>query len=202
MVAEFGVARVTVRQAMDMLETEGVIMRRQGLGTFVIEAGGGDPPLRVATSLNALAATIADTSPEMVMLAEGEAVPILRPGEVVAVRGYHYMRRVHRQRDGRPYAVIGIYLANEIYELAPERFHSELAIPLLVSLPEVEIAAARQTLTIGTAGIESAELLGIPPNAPVAEVRRVFVNEKGTVIYLGEVQYRGDFIRLEMDLMQ
>jgi len=41
---------------------------------------------------------------------------------------------------------------------------------------------------------------GIPVNAPVAKVRRVCVDPAGTVVYLGEVTYRGDFTRLEMDL--
>jgi GntR family transcriptional regulator len=42
--------------------------------------------------------------------------------------------------------------------------------------------------------------LGLPLNAPVAEVRRVCRSPDGTVIYLGEVTYRGDYIHLEMDL--
>jgi GntR family transcriptional regulator len=40
----------------------------------------------------------------------------------------------------------------------------------------------------------------VPLNSPVAEVRRVFTSRDRTVIYLGEVTYRGDFVRLEMDL--
>jgi hypothetical protein len=32
---EFGVARVTVRQAVELLETEGLVQRQQGRGTFV-----------------------------------------------------------------------------------------------------------------------------------------------------------------------
>ena len=55
-------------------------------------------------------------------------------------------------------------------------------------------------LTIGTADLEVAQLLGVPVNAPVAEVRRVFTDADNRVIYLGEVTYRGDFIHLEMDL--
>jgi GntR family transcriptional regulator len=55
-------------------------------------------------------------------------------------------------------------------------------------------------MTIATAGLEVARHLGIAANAPVAEVRRVFNDAEGTVIYLAEVTYRGDFIHLEMDL--
>ena len=41
----------------------------------------------------------------------------------------------------------------------------------------------------------------MPVNAPVAEVRRVCQDPDGTVIYLAEVTYRGDYIHLEMDLL-
>lgn len=201
MVGEFGVARVTIRQAMDMLEAEGVIVRRQGLGTFVAGAVAGDPPLRVATSLDALAATFSGTAPGIVTLAEGEAMPLLRPTEGRLATGYHFMRRVHSQ-DGKPYAVIAIHLAAAIFARAPDRFRTGLVIPLLLSQPGIEIARAYQTLTIGTADVETAAHLGIAANAPIADVRRVFTDADGVVIYLGEVTYRGDFVRVEMDLKQ
>ena len=37
-------------------------------------------------------------------------------------------------------------------------------------------------------------------NAPVAEVRRLFRDPAGTVIYLAEATYRGDAIHVQMDL--
>jgi GntR family transcriptional regulator len=55
-------------------------------------------------------------------------------------------------------------------------------------------------LTIATADMEVARRLQVPVNAPVAEVRRVFTDAAGRVIYLGEVTYRGDFIQLQMTL--
>jgi GntR family transcriptional regulator len=48
--------------------------------------------------------------------------------------------------------------------------------------------------------VETAAHLGVPVNSPVADVRRVFRAPDGTVLYLGEVTYRGDYIVLEMDL--
>ena len=64
----------------------------------------------------------------------------------------------------------------------------------------ITYARARQTLTISTADVEVAGHLDIAVNAPVAEVRRVCAAPDGTVLYLGEVTYRGDYIHLEMDL--
>jgi GntR family transcriptional regulator len=75
-------------------------------------------------------------------------------------------------------------------------------IPLLLGLPGVEIAGGRQTLDIAAADVEVARSLGLPVNAPIAEVRCLFVAPDGTVIYFAEGSHRGDYIHLEMDLLQ
>ena len=80
------------------------------------------------------------------------------------------------------------------------RFRSETVIPLLMAMKDVTIARARQVLTIATADLELAGMLNVAMNAPVAEVRRVFNDAAGTVIYLAEVTYRADAIHVEMDL--
>jgi GntR family transcriptional regulator len=85
---------------------------------------------------------------------------------------------------------------------APRRFRKEVIIPLLVDLEGVKIGSARQTLSIGTAGAEAATALNISVSAPVAEVRRVFCAPDGTQIYLGELVYRGDYIRVDMNLLE
>ncbi|MFZ9299241.1 MAG: UTRA domain-containing protein, partial [Hylemonella sp.] len=87
------------------------------------------------------------------------------------------------------------------FKLAPKRFRRETVIPVLLDLPQIKIAQAKQTLRIGSADMEVAGLLEIPLNAPIAEVRRVFTAPDGTVLYLGEITYRGDYIHLEMNLI-
>ena len=109
------------------------------------------------------------------------------------------MRRVH-SRDGEAYCVISIYLDERVFRLAPRRFRRETVVPVLLELPGVKIARARQTLAISTADVEVATHLDIAVNAPVAEVRRICTAKDGTVLYLGEVTYRGDYIHFEMDL--
>jgi GntR family transcriptional regulator len=109
------------------------------------------------------------------------------------------MRRVHSRNDA-PYCVISIYLAEQVFRKAPKRFRNETVIPILKDMRDPAISTARQTLTIGTADVEVARLLGVPLNSPVADVRRVFAAADQTVIYLGEVTYRGDFVRIDMDL--
>ena len=196
---EFDVARVTARQAVDVLAREGLLSAQQGRGTFVT----GSPPrgrhLRLQTSLHELAEVYRHDRPRLTLIEEADAVPAIEAREGRAAGRYHFMRRVH-SRDGEPYCVISIYLEHGVFRMAPKRFRTETVIPVLLELPRVKIARANQTLVISAADVEVASLINIPVNAPVAEVRRVCVDAKGTVLYLGEVTYRGDFIRLEMDL--
>ena len=197
--AEFSVSRVTVRQAVELLSREGVIEAQQGRGTFVTGTVKQDRWLKVETTLSDLAEMYRDTSPEIINISESRTDAPLRPDDGKPASKYVFMRRVH-SRQKAPYCVISIYLDEKIFRRHPKRFRNETVIPILNDLRDPEIARARQTMTIGTADLEVARLLKVPLNSPVAEVRRVFTSADGTVIYLGEVTYRGDFVRIDMDL--
>lgn len=199
LVREFGVARVTVRQAVDLLARERLLSPQRGRGTFVTGNPAQDRWLRLETSLHDLADVYRDDKPKLTLIDEAAATPSLQERDGSAAAQYRYMRRVH-SRNGEAYCVISIYLDEAVFRLAPRRFRRETVVPILLELPGVRIAKAHQTLTISTADVEAAGFLNIAVNAPVAEVRRVFTAADGTVLYLGEVTYRGDYIHLEMDL--
>jgi GntR family transcriptional regulator len=199
LVAEFGVARVTVRQAIERLTRDGLVSPQRGRGTFVTGAPQADRWLKVETTLENLSELYRDTQPTILVIDESKRMPRLLEGDGVAAERYVYMRRVHAH-EGRPYCVIDIYLDAAVFARRPARFRRETVIPLLLSMPGVEIVTARQMLTISTADVEVARHLGIAINAPVAEVRRVFTGPGRRVLYLAEITYRGDYVHLEMDL--
>ena len=200
LVAEFEVARVTVRQAIEQLARDGLVSPQRGRGTFVTGAPQSDRWLRVETSLKNLADVYRDTQPTILTIDESTArMPLLAPDDGVAAERYVYMRRVHAH-EGRPYCVIGIWIDADVFARHPTRFRRETVIPLLMSMPGLKIATARQVLTIATADLEVARHLGIAVNAPVAEVRRVFTGPRRRVVYVAEVTYRGDFVQVEFDL--
>ena len=62
------------------------------------------------------------------------------------------------------------------------------------------MSRAHQTLTIGTADADTAHLLRIPVDSPVARVQRVFTDANGVVVYYADVISRGDAVKLEMDM--
>ena len=197
---EFGVGLITVRQAVQLLKNEKLVAPEQGRGTFVRDKPQTHPKMRVESSLHGLAELYRKLAPRVLPLEEGFATPHLEADDGRPAPRYRCLRRVHAS-DRQTTSVISAYLDERIFKLAPSRFRKELIIPVLMDLKGVQIGSARQILTIGTAGAQAASLLNIAASAPVAEVRRVFCDRQGTVIYLGELTYRGDFIRVDMDLL-
>ena len=197
---EFGVGLITVRQAVQLLRDEQLVLPEQGRGTFVRNKPQTHPRMRVESSLQGLAQLYRELAPRVLPLDEGTAMPRLEAEDGRPAPAYHFLRRVHAS-DRQVTSMISAYLDERIFRLAPKRFRKELIIPVLMDLKTVKIGSARQILTIGTAGVEAAKVLNVAASAPVAEVRRVFCDPEGTVIYLGELTYRGDFIRVDMDLL-
>jgi GntR family transcriptional regulator len=196
---EFSVARVTVRRAIKLLSDDGLVSPRRGRGTLINRIPARERSLRVHTTLAGLVDMYRGDKPVLTNIAESDASPDLLEGDGVAAPSYFHMRRVHA-RDGVKYCVISMYIDDRIFRKAPSRFRDEAVLPVLFSLPGAEIARARQTMHISRADVEIAALLEIPVGEPMADVRRVLSAPDGTVLYLAEVAYRGDYIHLDMDL--
>lgn len=196
---EFGVARVTVRQAVELLSRDGLVSAHRGRGTFITARPSRERRLRLESSLAQLADVYRDDRPKLTLIEESTAAPALEPKDGHAAARYRFMRRVH-SREGEAYCMISIYLDERVFRMAPARFRRETVVPVLLELPRVKIARARQVLSVGAADTETAGHLEIPVGSPVAEVRRVCTAPDGTVVYLGEVTYRGDYVHYEMDL--
>ncbi len=201
--AEFDVARVTARQAVGLLEAEGLVWRKQGRGTFVADRLPDQRWLSVGTDWSSLMSTLDGATFEVLLRGKVAAPPRLEPSDGRPAPGYHRIKRVH-SHNGRPYCVIDLYLAERVFALCPEEFESQLALQMISDLRDqgrITIGMARQSLVLGTADVESADSLGMEIGAPVALVRRTMKDKEDCNFYLADVTYRGDFIKLDFDLL-
>lgn len=197
--AEFQVARVTVRQAVEVLQKEGLVQRRQGKGTFVSNELKDKRWLRLETEWSELISTIKDNVPRFIP-APDPPPPRLGDDDGKAADEYKYLHSV-QSRQGEPFAVAGVHIASSIYGRAPRAFQSRTALPVLVGLKGIKIARAHQTLVIGTADAETAAHLHIPLNAPTAEAHCVVIDDAGVAVYVADIVYRGDCVKLDIDLL-
>ena len=196
---EFGVARVTVRQAIDLLQGEGLVKSFQGRGTFVTKAPENDRWIQLATDWESLIAPIRDSVPHF-LPAGDEPPPRIEEGDGMPAEAYVYLRSIQKQA-GKPYAFARVHVASHIHARAPKSFASRAALAVLSEMADLEISRAHQTLAIGAADMETARNLGIALNAPTAEARCVVTDAAGTVIYVGEITYPGDCVRLNIELI-
>src|SRR5262245_9029025 len=196
---EFGVGRVTVRQAIDMLQSEGLVKSFQGRGTFVTKAPDNDRWIQLATDWERLLAPIRNNVAHP-LPAGDEPPPRIEEGEGSPAPAYVFIRSTQTQRS-RLYAYARVHVAAHIHTRAPKLFATRPALAVLSEMRDPRISRANWTLAIGAADMDTAHHLGIALNAPTAEARCVVADAAGTVIYVGEITYPGDCVRLNIELI-
>jgi len=201
--AEFGIARVTARQAIELLKDEGLVWGKQGKGTFVATTVPDQRWLRVGTDWASLMSTLEGTTIEILEKGYVRSPPAVAESDGRLAGRYRHLKRVHSHSD-RPFCVISLHIADDLYAAAPEDFDTKLAmqvIPRLWDEGKTSVGSARQSLVITRCDIENADHLGIEIGAPVAVVKRVMADDSGRAIYFAEIVYRGDYIKLDFDLL-
>jgi GntR family transcriptional regulator len=199
--ARYGVAPATVRQALRLLNEEGLTRSRQGSGTFVAEgAAAGRPELSLDLGWPALAQPIRGNTAEV--LDEDEGAPSIDPvrdgGHLAA--SYWRMRRVHRGADGRAYALVEMHIDRRWFDRAPQDFRTGMALPLLERLGGPDLPEMRQSFRLVAAGAATAAALGIPLGSPVGQIFRTLFDRDRFVAYWSRGEFRGDAVVFEATL--
>jgi len=157
---QLGVSRATLREAMRTFETQGLIRRRQGAGTFVVgKVPVMDAGLEVLESLDTmarrlqLAITVSDLRIEQVG-ADGDAASVLgvpEGGQLTRVQ------RVMRA-DGRPVAYLIDILPEEILKPndLPEGFTGSVLDFMLARNDQLTVSRAAISATNATADVAKA----------------------------------------------
>jgi GntR family transcriptional regulator len=197
---EFQVARVTVRQAVDVLCEEGLLQCYQGRGTFVSEKPPDRHWLKLATDWDVMIAQIKDNVPRRIRVDNPPAFPELQEGEGELAEDYKFLRSV-QFKENAPFGIVNVHIARHIFERDPEAFLEHPALSVLAEIAKGDIHDAHQTVVIGSADPQTADYLKIALGAPTAQCRCVVKDAHGLAIYVADITYRSDVIKLHIDLL-
>lgn len=190
--AEFGVSRMTARNAMQRLAEEGLVVRKPGSGTFVADS----PAHRRADLLMSFSSEMTRRGrvPSSIILSR-EIRPAwrsaatelgLREGEPIV-----FLRRV-RCADGEPIALETALLVGQLSpvvmgaDLRNESLHATLG------SAGWGLGRGTATVTAAPASKEDARLLGVTRGDPMLVERRVILDEHGRPIEATESRYPAD----------
>ncbi|MBF9043739.1 UTRA domain-containing protein [Rhodobacterales bacterium HKCCE4037] len=197
---ECGVANMTIRQALNLLEQEGLIERFRAKGTFVRKSNRRDLWCEVQTDWNGLLMSRDNAQLELLSSETGTKPNDYPDGIGTLAPSYLHLRRRH-SRDGEAFLLADVFIDERVSEkIDTSDFTSKTSMRLIADVPGLKIVDARQILTIGSADPEVSELLGVSLGDPVAYVQRIAVAEDGTVALIANGIYRGDMVRVEIKL--
>ena len=200
---EHAVSRITVRRALAELEREGLVLRRQGAGTFVLPR---HAPKPVIAELSDMLANIEamGRATEVRLVAFGyDQAPAAIAASLKLASGERVQRSIRvRLIEGRPMSYLTTHVPERIGVTYSE---AELASrPLLSLIERSGIAVARATQEIGAllASPEVAQALEVEVGSALIALTRVILDEAGRGIEHLLALYRPDRYALRMDLVR
>jgi GntR family transcriptional regulator len=181
--SRYGVARMTVRQAIGSLASEGMVVRRQGLGTFAADRPGvrqGGGLLSFTEEMRSQGRVVAT---KMVRAAVEEppaaAREALQLGSCTAAVTVARLRLL----DGHPAVVQNSWLPCARFAgLDAEPLLSGSLYTTLERRYGVRIVRARQQVTAGVASDGEAGLLDLRPGSPVLRITRTTYDSSNRVV--------------------
>src|ERR1700736_526661 len=182
-----GLSRVTVRAAVGILEGEGWVVRRQGLGTFVAEPVKQELESGVRTITEVLVSR--GVTPRVEVLSH-EVVPA--PQRVGATLGRSDVLRIQRRfsENDQPLAIVTAYLpadlsADAVEPLLSAASPTETTYTMWEQRLGVRIGSATHEIHAAGASTEIAAALGLSEGAPVLVGRRTSYTDKDKPLEVG-----------------
>jgi GntR family transcriptional regulator len=189
----FGVSRITIRKALKSLESEGIIARRAGVGTWLAKPIEGPLDTRLTGPIEEFSGLGETTETRLIFSGKAAATPeVAHTLKTPPDTQIYEIDRV-RSVDGRPFLLLNAYLPLAVgRKLAGRKLGVKLLVPILRKVWDPELYEAYQKIEAANADPRTAELLEIEVGQAVLNVHRVFCDSTDTPIFYSNTRFRAD----------
>jgi GntR family transcriptional regulator len=199
----FGVSRVTVRKAIDLLAGDGLVSRQQGRGTFVTERASNAPLTgemeQLLKRLTALGGKTQISGVKSEIIAADDEMAT----DLGVERGEKVLCVSHlRHTRGEVTGSVRVYIPADL-GLSFGRNDLKSG-SMLVALEEkgIEIQAADQLIGATLATFDQAKILGVPVGTPLVRLRIVAFDSAYRPVLSMTALYRADYYQHHVHLVR
>lgn len=184
---KFGLSRITVRQALALLTSEGLIERFPGRGSFVVERLS-----RTSWELKSVG-DLLQFAPKTEVVSWRLVQPPLKVSVFLKTSEPCYRLRAVRLFEGEPVFYTENYIQPDIgAKLSVEAFEDRTIVELIANQLGVAIEQVDEEIEAGIADAELAKRLGIATGRPVLIQHIEMFGEHGRPLQRGTGWWRGD----------
>ncbi|BDZ40365.1 GntR family transcriptional regulator [Microbacterium suwonense] len=194
-----GLSRPTIRRAIQEVVDKGLLVRRRGIGTQVVQ-GQVTRQVELTSLYEDLRSTQHDPATQVLThdvrpatddVAEHLGIPVGSP--------VLYMRRL-RSTDGIPVAVMENYLPEGLTDISRAQLEEQGLYQILRSRG-VTIRVAKQRIGARSEHGDEAELLDVDRGSPLLTMQRTAYDAAGSAVEFGTHCYRPDMYSFETTLV-
>jgi DNA-binding GntR family transcriptional regulator len=194
---QYGVSRITVRKAIEELERENIVVKKQGKGTFVKEP-------KILYEANFIGSLTQRLAKQNHMLTTKSI-------EFEIINDEHYVNELlkckkllcikrFRLLDGEPFALMLNYLdASKVPDFI-ENFHTESLYSFLKEKYDIEFYNAEETVSAKGANEEEAKKLGLEKNYPLISLQRLSFDKFNNPIEFSDIVIKSDIYKHKIKL--
>ncbi|MFO1457286.1 MAG: GntR family transcriptional regulator [Steroidobacteraceae bacterium] len=199
--SEFGVSRVTLRRTLQSLESDGLVERRRGVGTFAVPDAaefrdrydlggqvGADGRDEAPAEVRNLGAATVEPPPQVAQMF-GSQESVLR------------LQRLRHLR-GEPFTVLTIFLPGWVADSVGRRALERLPAPTALEQAGLHLARTEQSISAVAADEPAAAALRLPLGAPLIFMSSLFADDADRPLMLLEGRYRPDMYEYRTTMLR
>ncbi len=201
LVAQSACSRITVRQGLKLLEDEGLLERRQGIGTFVRKV--------IRQELSAVR-TITEVmkskgiTPRVRVLGVGAVTPPAAVARAMQLKAQEQLLMIERLYQNeheviaRLQTFLPLSLQGQVDALCQQDIQTDTTYTILERKLNIVLSGARQTIRAARADARDAACLGLELGAPVLVLDRVSHAADGQVVEYTMLHYHWERYEFSM----